>query len=277
MPYRLPPVKSLTTPELVDVLKTANARYRFGWPIMSDETYDLVYLQELRRRNPDHVYLHTVEPEPQFSVPATVRHSRPMKSILSVREQEEVWLYTGLVERHAALVGVSVENIRFHLKPKLDGVAVRLENGVLATRGDGLLGNDITHLFGWGVVATNPSGSGDGELVITSQYFQERLSQQFDTPRTFVTQLFEMECTDSRVLEALTEFEIQLVMYSELPPVELTLVELETYSEDEFDQIANSTPFATDGVVIEVVDIATRQSIGDYGSKTPWMLAKKPR
>ena len=50
--------------KLLEFLELTNILYRAGEPLISDEQYDFSFLQELRTRNPDHPYLHTVEPEP---------------------------------------------------------------------------------------------------------------------------------------------------------------------------------------------------------------------
>ena len=52
------------------------------------------------------------------------------------------------VEKAAFAIG---RTTRFRVTPKLDGMA-GIEGGILASRGNGLVGNDITHVFNRGIV-----------------------------------------------------------------------------------------------------------------------------
>ena len=57
----------LNTSELVEFLEVANALYRSGDRIISDADYDFIFLEELKRREPDHPFLQAVEPEAAFA------------------------------------------------------------------------------------------------------------------------------------------------------------------------------------------------------------------
>ncbi len=58
----------LTDKQLLLFLVAANGLYRGGLPIISDHEYDFTFLAELRKRNPDHPFLHSVEVETQLDV-----------------------------------------------------------------------------------------------------------------------------------------------------------------------------------------------------------------
>src|SRR4051794_18150840 len=56
----------LSDEQLVEFLEVANALYRGGAQIISDEEYDFTFLDDLRLRNPKHPFLNEVEPEAAF-------------------------------------------------------------------------------------------------------------------------------------------------------------------------------------------------------------------
>ena len=75
----------------------------------------------------------------------SIAHKLPMLSLDNAFSGEDIQAFE---ERNAAKLGVS--ELRFCCEPKLDGVALSLvyENGILkhaASRGDGTVGEDITH------------------------------------------------------------------------------------------------------------------------------------
>lgn len=74
----LPNSTTLSTDELVDVLIKANSAYRAGKPLISDLEYDHTYIAELKKRDPNHSFLNSVEPEPvedwRFLAAFGIRH-----------------------------------------------------------------------------------------------------------------------------------------------------------------------------------------------------------
>ena len=83
------------------------------------------------------------EPLPGFT---QVTHEIPMLSLDKVFDDEDLRVFEGRILKRVEVEG----DITYSCEPKVDGVAVSLlyENGVLvraATRGDGTVGEDITH------------------------------------------------------------------------------------------------------------------------------------
>ena len=56
-------VNDLSDQDLAQFCELANAAYRQGNPIVSDQDYDFVYLSALKQRLPKHSLLQVVEPE----------------------------------------------------------------------------------------------------------------------------------------------------------------------------------------------------------------------
>jgi DNA ligase (NAD+) len=136
--------------ELRAQLREASHRYYvLDAPTLSDAEYDRLFreLEELEKAHPE---LATAD-SPTRRVGATpsekfskVKHSRQMMSLANAMRDEEL---DEFAERIHRLLGD--EKVRFIVEPKLDGLAVtlRYEDGKFvqgATRGDGLVGEDVT-------------------------------------------------------------------------------------------------------------------------------------
>ncbi len=137
--------------ELRQLLQKASyAYYVLDSPIMEDAVYDRLYreLQQLENQ-----YAELVTPDsPTQRVgerPATqfisVRHNIPLYSLENAFNIEELKAWEGRWRRQAPNVG----EVEYVCELKIDGSALALtyENGVLvrgATRGDGVMGEDIT-------------------------------------------------------------------------------------------------------------------------------------
>ena len=137
-------LKSWKTPKLVSFLEEASLAYREGSPIIDDDTYDHVYLAELQQRDPEHPFLNKIEIEPEFGGDR-LKHSEPMLSIEKSYSIEETQKWVNRVLKEASKHAIVEDDIRVIATAKLDGLAaVYREDGLLATRGDGNYGNDIT-------------------------------------------------------------------------------------------------------------------------------------
>lgn len=123
--------------------------YVMDEPLISDAEYDQLFqeLQALEQAYPD-----LVTPDsPTQRVGGMVRgdlssiqHTFPMLSLNNAFSEEDVAQFD-----RRAREALSSEKIEYAVEPKFDGLAVAIvyENGVLtqaATRGDGLLGEDVT-------------------------------------------------------------------------------------------------------------------------------------
>jgi DNA ligase (NAD+) len=124
-------------------------------PEISDDAYDklLDELRDIERRYPA---LITPDSPTQrvgaapISQLRKVRHPEPMLSLGNVRSEAELRAWVERMRNHLAREGISEPQFEFVVEPKIDGLAISLiyENGTLvrgATRGDGEIGEDITH------------------------------------------------------------------------------------------------------------------------------------
>ena len=129
------------------ILAANEAYYRNDDPIMTDGEYDKLK-KELKKLEDEHPEYKTgILDEVGYKVLDAfkkVQHSLPMVSINDVFDEKELQNFIEKCERFLAM-----GNLEFFCEPKIDGLSfsARYENGnfVLgATRGDGLIGEDIT-------------------------------------------------------------------------------------------------------------------------------------
>jgi DNA ligase (NAD+) len=124
-------------------------------PVISDPDYDGL-LRELRGLEEEHPDLRTPDSPTQrvggrpLERFAPVRHPMPMVSLGNARDEDELLAWERRLRNALERRGLEPEAIEYVTEPKVDGLAISLvyENGVLtrgATRGDGEVGEDVTH------------------------------------------------------------------------------------------------------------------------------------
>ncbi len=142
--------------ELRRALEHHNHRYYvLDDPEIGDEEYDAL-LDELRSMEAEHPELVTpdsptqrVGGEPVGSL-EKVAHLQPMFSLANARSEEELRAWVARMRTHLAREGIEDPRFQYVAEPKIDGLAISLvyEDGVFvrgATRGNGEVGEDVTH------------------------------------------------------------------------------------------------------------------------------------
>jgi len=124
-------------------------------PVIGDDQYDAL-LDELRAIEKAHPQLRTpdsptqrVGGEPVGRL-EKVTHLEPMLSLANARSEEELRAWVERMRTHLAREGIAEPEFKFVVEPKIDGLAISLvyRDGVLArgaTRGNGEIGEDVTH------------------------------------------------------------------------------------------------------------------------------------
>jgi DNA ligase (NAD+) len=124
-------------------------------PEIADDAYDAL-LDELRGLETEYPQLLTpdsptqrVGGEPVGRL-EKVEHLEPMLSLDNVRSEEELRAWVSRMQAHLAREGIVRRRFEYVVEPKVDGLAVSLvyRDGVLergATRGNGEVGEDVTH------------------------------------------------------------------------------------------------------------------------------------
>ncbi len=126
-------------------------------PEIGDDEYDALY-HDLTALEAAHPELVTPDSPTQrvasglapVSKLVKVTHPQPMLSLANARSEEELRAWVARMRGHLAREGIEDPAFRFVCEPKIDGLAISLvyRDGVLergATRGDGEIGEDVTH------------------------------------------------------------------------------------------------------------------------------------
>src|SRR4051812_10096315 len=146
--------------ERADELKRQLAHHNHRYyvlddPEVGDDVYDAL-LDELRAIERDHPELVTPDSPTQrvgaepVSQLTKVIHLQPMFSLANARSEEELRAWVARMRGHLAREGIEDPQFEYVAEPKIDGLAISLvyENGVFArgaTRGNGEVGEDVTH------------------------------------------------------------------------------------------------------------------------------------
>jgi DNA ligase (NAD+) len=124
-------------------------------PEIGDEEYDTL-LDQLRGLESEHPELVTPDSPTQrvgaepVSALEKVAHLQPMHSLGNARSEEELRGWVQRMRGHLAREGIEDPDFEWVCEPKIDGLAISLvyRDGVLergATRGNGEVGEDVTH------------------------------------------------------------------------------------------------------------------------------------
>src|SRR6204780_2411514 len=138
-----------------EIERHAYLYYVLDDPEVTDDKYDVLYA-ELKQLEEDHPELVTPESPTQRVAPQPVGkleqvpHLEPMPSLDNVRNESEMRAWVERMRNHLAREGIQQPRFQFVVEPKIDGLAISLiyRDGVFergATRGDGEIGEDITH------------------------------------------------------------------------------------------------------------------------------------
>ncbi len=258
---------------IVAKLERYNAAYRQGTPLVSDAVYDEL-VEKLRTLDPAHPFLKAVEPE-VFTTKQEVRHPTPMLSTEKAYTTDDLARYVNRVAKAAAEIGL--DPVLFRVMPKLDGLAGRDDGQTFATRGNGLVGYEISSAFDKGVRPIGGRGLGLGEIVIVQSYFDQHLADHFEHPRNMVVGIVASDKLNELAQKALNAAVVHFVPYSQLPHRICGGEELVNTVETITAKLAAQTDYPIDGMVAEAVDEAVRNAMGATSHHYRWQIAIKKR
>ncbi|QFU25348.1 DNA ligase [Shewanella eurypsychrophilus] len=266
---------SLSNDSLVGLLKIANALYRSGTPIIKDTQYDLL-LKDFSIKQPEHPYLNSVEPE-ILAESKTVALPQKMLSTDKAYSFEEIKKWIDRLLKAAKEVQIDPDEVMIRVTPKLDGYAAFDDGETLYTRGDGVRGQDITRAITRGLRVANDGkrGLGAGEIVISKNYFDEKLTHLFENSRNIQAGIIAEKKVDENIQQAINEG--ACLFY----PFRLLENRTEHYSkilsdfESIVDEIWNSVDFDIDGIILEVTNEAIKDHMGATRKFHRWQIAFK--
>lgn len=231
-----------------------------GEPEISDERYDEL-MRQLEHLNPEHALVNAVN-APQVESSGKVTHATPMLSLNKAYSSEAIITWADKYIRSA--------NELFTIQPKYDGISANYINGILATRGDGFYGENISDKLPLIELETkNYKGPLDrpvrGEIVIRNDDFANLYANitrkgggKYKNSRNAVAGIMGLkDISDMRRQGAkLTLVDYNLISY-EVPYKEF---------QDRWAQIIEEIeqlPYPMDGIVIKLSDDAYGASLGN--------------
>lgn len=295
--------------ELVEVLNQAGIDYYTNDnPVLSDNEYDslMAELLKIEEANPE-----IVRPDsPSQHVGGKVidkfekvRHVTPLMSIADVFNEEELLEWD---ERIRKMVG----EVEYVCELKIDGLSVNLtyEDGVLvqaATRGDGTIGENVTHnaLTIKSIPRKIPSGDSleiRGEIYMPIESFnklnkerEEKGEPLFQNPRNAAAgslRQLDSKIAASRGLDAFF-YHVPLVNrkthhealeylkengFIVNPNIEhvKNIREVLKYIE-KWTELRSTLPYDIDGIVVKVDDLAKQRELGSTAKSPRWVIAYK--
>lgn len=271
------PTHLLTDEQLSQLMTYFNEQYRSGSPVVSDVTFDLIYMPVLKSRLPHHPLITKVQPEAVNVINDRYQHKTPMLSTLKAYEHDEIQSFVDRCQQAANELGMT-EELLYRVSPKLDGLAASYiaADEKIYTRGDGKYGNDITHLYHNGLKLVGDSNSNNiGEITVLQSYFEEKLKGSFAHPRNFVAGLANSDNLNDAGKQALTDNAIHLVFFNAINCPHISAAELLTNLESYCEQAKQHSPYLTDGTVIEVVNGTVKKHMGNNEHHHHWQIAKK--
>lgn len=272
-----PDPNQLTDQQLVEWLQICNILYRAGERLISDIEYDHTYLAELEKRQPDHPYLNTVEPE-SVLIGKTVPLPEPMLSTEKAYTRSSIERWLSRLHKAAEECGIDSSSILIRATPKLDGYAAYDDGNLLYTRGDGRKGTDISRVFdrGLSVGGNGQRGQGPGEIVISQTYFSTHLAEYFENSRNFQASIIKEKSLEAHTLAAIQQGAAVFFPFSQLPDwigsTEQLLVEFEFIVES----LLTSVDYDVDGVIFELYDNdLIKKHLGATRHHHRWQIAYK--
>jgi DNA ligase (NAD+) len=296
--------------ELRDQINAANQAYHtLDNPIISDAAYDLLIheLIELEAMYPE--YDDQSSPTKRIGGQILdkfekVTHTTPMMSLSNVFNREELFKFVERVEE--------VAESDYVVELKIDGMAVtlRYEEGILiqaATRGNGTIGEDITHnvktIKSIPLRLSQPiSIEVRGEIFMPhksyiklNQMREKNNEALFANPRNAAAG--SMRQLDSQIV---AQRELDAFMYTIVDPVQYVSTHFEAlnylktlgfkvnpYAKlakdkdsvyqaiESFDELRHTLPYDTDGAVIKVNTYNKYDTIGFTAKSPKWAIAYK--
>lgn len=247
--------------ELVQLIEYHNQRYwELGEPEISDDDYDRLMV-ELRSRDPNHPLLHWVGTQRTASAGGKVKLAKPMLSLDKAYSLEEVveWAQKYIRSKDELLLA----------QPKYDGISANFDGTILATRGDGEIGEDISDKLPLiELEAPNYTGKlnrpARGEIVIRKDDFANLYSHihkkgggVYKNSRNAVAGIMGLKDISDMIRQ---HAKLTLADYS-LVSFKIKFSELSGRFAEIIETV-EALPYPTDGVVFKLADTAYSESLG---------------
>lgn len=231
-------------------------------PIISDPDFDKL-TQMLEKLKPESEALYEIIGEI-----GDVAHSTKMLSI------EKKYTYTDIQKWL-----MEIEDNSFLIEPKFDGMAARFQNNILATRGNGIKGENITKRFKFLNIIGKIDKTKDyidGEITIPLTYFNGHLKNTYKNPRNAVVGIIKAKRISDEGIKALQDNGVHFVIYDKAISYKVNKSEL--LDEEKFEELLEKvlqTDYPTDGMVIKATDLNLKKRLGATEHHYKWQIAYK--
>ncbi len=277
--------------KLEKALRDASQKYYDdGTSPMSDSQFD-TKLRELKELDPNNSFLREIG-APVTNIPlAKIPHKIAMGSLSNLFTEEE--LSTWLKSKRP--------NIDFVVQPKLDGISVELvyENGTLIkaiSRGDGSIGEDITHTIKRAEGMPRKIGEKGGvsvrcEAIIPISVWKNNLADITANPRNAVAGIARrkdsknsnlISCIAFDVLSENTDWETEEEKISWLIESGFKAVDSNIVSGprimaaiESMEKARDGLPYEIDGAVIKVNSLEYQGKLGENAGRPFWSRSYK--
>lgn len=254
-------IHEMSLQELVQLIEYHNQRYwELGEPEISDDDYDRLMV-ELRSRDPNHPLLHWVGTQRTASAGGKVKLAKPMLSLGKAYSLEEVveWAQKYIRSKDELLLA----------QPKYDGISANFDGTILATRGDGEIGEDISDKLPL-IELEAPNYTGQlnrparGEIVIRKDDFANLYSHIYKKGGG----VYKNSRNAVAGIMGLKDISDMIRQHAKLTLADYSLVSFKIkFSElsgrfAEIIETVEALPYPTDGVVFKLADTAYSESLG---------------
>ncbi|HBA37864.1 MAG TPA: DNA ligase [Firmicutes bacterium] len=295
--------------ELIDILKEAGREYyTLDNPTMTDREYDNLMdeLLKIEEKHPE--WLREDSPSQHIGGVVVdkfekVRHKVPLMSIADVFNIDELVEWDKKIRK-------AVGDVEYVCELKIDGLSINLtyENGRLvqaATRGDGTVGENVTHNALTIKSIPRVLASGDsleirGEIYMPLESF-EKLNEEreekgeslFQNPRNAAAgslRQLDSKIAASRGLDAFfyhvpdlgkkTHFEALEYLKENGFVVNPNIEKAKNIDEvlafvEKWTELRATLPYDIDGIVVKVNDISKQRELGNTAKYPKWVIAYK--
>ena len=269
-------LEKLSVEQLAAQIEYHNRKYwEEAEPEISDDEYDQL-VRRLTELAPDHPLLQTIQ-APVVASSGKVIHRDPMLSLDKAYSLDEVISWAAKFVRS--------DNEEFLVQPKYDGISASWSGGILATRGDGETGENITDKVPL-IELEHPAGimplgefkgQARGEIVIREDDFRtlypkimNRNGRPYKNSRNAAAGIMGLKDISLMLLQ---HAKLTLVDYS-LHSWKTNWKDFRTDWQDLVDRI-EQLPYPMDGIVIKLADQAYSRSLGNTAHHPRGQIAFK--
>lgn len=242
-------------------------------PEIPDQEYDSL-VEELKRLDPNSQIINKI------NTPSTYRQKikldQDMLSLAKVYDSNDLISWCNKVARN--------ENEAFLIQPKYDGWSAYYNGKILATRGDGQIGDNISDKIPLILIESNTqniplsefNGKMNGEILLKKSVFEKNYKRilrkdgrNYKTERSALQGILGPKDVKLNLGQILT-----FVNY-DLFSLELTLKDMKSYDWKALIKSAQSSDYPTDGLVIKLKDENYSKSLGSTSHHPRGQIAFK--